>query len=554
MKKILISLLLFPCTLWSQSDSIDPVLINSNWNQTDYIDLGNNGTARYGIFQVDTNIHYPLVFGDSMITTPITDLMYSFGTVLDQLFKIRHQQPIGRAVSGVVSFDKINSTGMYQRQATNLNDIRADLVGIWDRYRTDLSFRTNSGTIEQNGGIAFDTLFTDNVFSERASIPVNLSTAAITMEDLQLHWRNGFSFFADTLARFHGFVSLGLRSGTWRYDDADPMGGFYDSVYVDTVNTADRRTWDHWLGSVGFVWEDSIRSGQISFDMDLNDRAAIGFDTSFTDLSVSFRGKEVLFDQFWMRFDGMVGFSGYISNQFEANFAIGDEFKGMVMEVFGRYGNTAPDLWMNRYRSNHFIWANDFTQPEDLAAGVMIKPTRWNTTFKFGMASVMNMVYLDSTFRPVQYDETVDRVFGEVSTNFTLGKFRLDARTIVQSVSNDTVLRVPQVNAAASLYFADRIFKNSMLVNIGFNVRYFSEFKAPTYVPALEDFAMTGDVAVGGYPYIDFFIDARVREAGFYLKLAHVNSGLMGYDYFLLDKYPARDLAFYFGISWKFVN
>jgi hypothetical protein len=52
--------------------------------------------------------------------------------------------------------------------------------------------------------------------------------------------------------------------------------------------------------------------------------------------------------------------------------------------------------------------------------------------------------------------------------------------------------------------------------------------------------------------YISPWLSFRVKPVRVFVKVDHVNAGLMGRKYFLLDHYPHNDLALKIGISWLF--
>ena len=56
------------------------------------------------------------------------------------------------------------------------------------------------------------------------------------------------------------------------------------------------------------------------------------------------------------------------------------------------------------------------------------------------------------------------------------------------------------------------------------------------------------------YPYLDAFVNIRIKRARLFLKLEHANSYFMGYNYFMIPHYPMADMALKFGVSWKFYD
>jgi hypothetical protein len=85
-------------------------------------------------------------------------------------------------------------------------------------------------------------------------------------------------------------------------------------------------------------------------------------------------------------------------------------------------------------------------------------------------------------------------------------------------------------------------------------VFYTSAYYANAYMPATGQFYIQTEKKYGDYPFIDFFINAQIKTVRIFIKVDHLNSGLMGNYYMLTPHYPMSDRAFKFGISWRFFD
>ncbi len=83
---------------------------------------------------------------------------------------------------------------------------------------------------------------------------------------------------------------------------------------------------------------------------------------------------------------------------------------------------------------------------------------------------------------------------------------------------------------------------------------YNTEYYADAYMPALRAFYSQQSYKTGNYPYIDAFVNIRVKRAKMFLLVEHLNAGLMNYDYFMVPSYPMPDRAIKFGIAWAFYD
>ena len=52
----------------------------------------------------------------------------------------------------------------------------------------------------------------------------------------------------------------------------------------------------------------------------------------------------------------------------------------------------------------------------------------------------------------------------------------------------------------------------------------------------------------------NFYFDAKIQKVNFFFKISHLNSGLLGYNYFAALHYPFADRYFKIGLKWTFVD
>ena len=65
---------------------------------------------------------------------------------------------------------------------------------------------------------------------------------------------------------------------------------------------------------------------------------------------------------------------------------------------------------------------------------------------------------------------------------------------------------------------------------------------------------ITNEKKYGDYPFIDFFINAQIKTVRVFIKVDHLNSGMMGNYYILTPRYPMNDRALKLGVSWRFFD
>ena len=91
-----------------------------------------------------------------------------------------------------------------------------------------------------------------------------------------------------------------------------------------------------------------------------------------------------------------------------------------------------------------------------------------------------------------------------------------------------------------------------MFLQTGIIFNYFTEYNMNGYDPLLAEFYTQNQQKLGGFPRLDFFINAKIRQTRIFLKAEHFNSAFTGYNYYSAPNQPFRDFAVRFGLVWNF--
>ena len=157
--------------------------------------------------------------------------------------------------------------------------------------------------------------------------------------------------------------------------------------------------------------------------------------------------------------------------------------------------------------------------------------------------------------KPLQEGNSVSHLKVKYEKEFKVGMFALNNTVMYQNVTQDTqVLNVPQLVTRNTLYFSSDVFKKAMYLQTGITFKYFSSYNMNGYNPILGEFYVQNEEELGGYPLLDFFINARIKQTRIYLKAEHFNAAFSGYDYYAAPNYPYRDFVIRFGLVWNFFS
>jgi hypothetical protein len=154
----------------------------------------------------------------------------------------------------------------------------------------------------------------------------------------------------------------------------------------------------------------------------------------------------------------------------------------------------------------------------------------------------------------MQATERVDYLKVRAEREFRYKKFGLMNTVIFQQVvSGEEVFNVPQVITRQSLYYEDEWFKKAMFLQTGLTLRYFTKYEMNAYDPVLAEFYVQNGQEFGGFPMVDLFFNAKIRQTRIYVQYEHVNQLFSSSNaYFSAPGYPYRDAVIRFGLVWNF--
>jgi hypothetical protein len=159
----------------------------------------------------------------------------------------------------------------------------------------------------------------------------------------------------------------------------------------------------------------------------------------------------------------------------------------------------------------------------------------------------------EGNVKPFQSNGTINYLRLKVNKEIRLGHFALDNTIMYQNVLNgNNELNVPELISRNTFYYSNHLFKKAMFLQTGVTLNYFTEYNMNAYDPLLAEFYVQNDTKLGGFPRLDFFIDAKIRQTRIFLKAEHFNASFTGYNYYSAPNYPYRDFIVRFGLVWNF--
>ena len=207
---------------------------------------------------------------------------------------------------------------------------------------------------------------------------------------------------------------------------------------------------------------------------------------------------------------------------------------------------------MQSYRSNHFIWYNDFGKERTFKAGGSLRIPHTGTAINIGVENIQNHLYFGADAMPVQHSGSVQVFSAKLEQRLKAGILHWDNRITYQTSSNEAVISIPKLAVYSNLYLKCNIA--TLKLPFGIDCDYYTKYYAPSYQPATMAFYNQREVKCGNYPFMNLYANMKLQKARFYVLFSHINQGWFGKNYFSMPNYPLNPRRFQIGVAVDFPN
>ncbi|MFK5856943.1 MAG: hypothetical protein QM503_12500, partial [Bacteroidota bacterium] len=296
------------------------------------------------------------------------------------------------------------------------------------RYGVIANYLTNKLVAEENGGITYDSIFEDNLESDRRIIPVNLLQAENMVKQSGFFIEQYFNILSplskkDSIKRKidPGNISYSFRyrRNQMIYTDEDTLTPFYigHSSPLDSISTFDSLYQDE--------FQNTIRWSNIGYHENPNDKIFymfMGASHNYINQMLPYDSVKITYSQlttfggvafnfgksFHLDADISYVFGGYNQNDFQLNGQLiqylGTELRNIGFLKFGlNFINKTPEWYYNNYQSNYYRWSNNLKKENHLILSGSYNYKQFSAGAKF--FTFDNYTYLDDSVRPKQIEK-----------------------------------------------------------------------------------------------------------------------------------------------------
>ncbi len=503
--------------------------------------------------------------------------------------------------------DYLYSKGSYEYQAVkNLNwGFNGSYLG--PRYEFQGFYNHYNMLNKENGGITDDLYITDPAELQGGvtsinpkSIPTNLSNAhtRIVGGELFLNNRYKVGYWHDEKDENDSIISseyIPVTSFIWtlHYKDAkhifrDPnmteTAAFFENTYLNPSITYDRTTYSSMSNTVGVSLLEGFNkyakfglAAYMTYEVRKFTQSVDTLDRSMPEnmgLMPFPAGIESILDRktqnlAWvgaqltkqmgsvLTYDatGEIGIIGDAVGEIKLKGNLRTRFPllgdTIDLTAYAHLYNTSVPYLLQEYRSNHFIWQNNFGKERRFRVGGILKLPWTGSTINIGTETLQNLVFFNENALPEQSGDAVQVFSATLQQNLHLGILHWDNKITYQTSSDDRVMPLPKLALFSNLYLLCRIA--TLHLQLGIDCDYYTNYYAPGFQPATATFYNQREMKVGNYPFMTAYANMKLGRTRFYVMMTHVNQGMIGgSNYFSSPHYPLNPRRFQMGLCIDF--
>lgn len=569
------------------ADSIDAM--NGNY----YLGKGTIGHPHVSIFPTlddglgmriipDPNAAYAKYPGNIKFyqtQTPFTRLSYHSSNNKDYVVGVSHTQNIRPGWNIALDYKLISPEGVYTSSGAKNNylDATTNYFSPDSRVQAHGGIIWQSFRIDENGGISDDNYFTERRQSNRAGIPVNLYTSGSRHIGLS-------AFGGASLSLVHQFEH-------YRHRDSIAFRTTDDSTIVaDTITITDtvaaRKASPFNLGTIGLdvqydkikrVFSDSTLWNMYSANLywtndvypDHRWRNPIKLTIGLAPhIARSVIEADTVHYRSWLNpYAHAVLSAGNISLRGAAEFRHSyghtsrpdSRLKAELLFDFDSSRNTqiALKATVQTRMPDLRLWHDYHNTMEPIVGKHFAANFHYRDIIELDIKAnhMSHNVWYDSNYAVQIGTKDYWLYQARLTARLSWRWFHLDMQQLLQRSTDSLQMPVPLWASKNSVYIDVPIFHRTIRMQIGADARYHTPFFAPAYMPDYGVFTHQTTDTIGGYIWVDMFINMQIKRANFYVKAGHLNALWdTSPDYFILPHYPGHKFAVYWGINWNFFD
>ncbi|MAO07724.1 MAG: hypothetical protein CL596_03330 [Alteromonas sp.] len=512
------------------------------------------------------------------VPTPLTELYFKTafqqGQQLDGFFTVNTSEQFNFSIA----YKGVRSLGQYQHILASTGNFRftTNYFTKNKRYRIKAHIAAQDVLNQENGGLTENSMLLfetgNSEFDDRGRLDVLFEDAENKLEGLRFFGRQEYDLFPKKDSLQYTVLTLGT---TLSYEDKfyefrqeAPFEG-YGATYKNenlrkTTKLEDFQAKAHADFKNDLLGEISAFIGYTNYNYGYNSVLELEDGRISNRLKGSLLQAGASYEKEYRGFTLFGKGAINVSGEFDGNYLLGGaafQFnEENAVKAHIKIHSVAPNFNFLLYQSDYvnYNWQNNYdnVKTQELFFEIDSKKLLKASVSYTGIDDYTYFAIKenDSTPTPQQFGERINYLKVKAEREFRYGKFGLMNTVLFQqALSGEEVFNVPQIVTRQSLYFEDEWFQKAAFIQTGIGFKYFTAYNMNGYDPVLAEFYVQNQEELGGFPLVDIFFNAKIRQTRIFFKYEHINQLFNSTNnHYAAPGYPYRDAVIRFGIVWNF--
>ena len=235
----------------------------------------------------------------------------------------------------------------------------------------------------------------------------------------------------------------------------------------------------------------------------------------------------------------------------------------------GFFHRLNPTFYERHLHTKHLWWDNSLAQTNHLRAEGVFTYEKTHTTLRVAYDGINNYTYLGMSYNRTeagkealtaqvhQRSGLINVITAQLDQKLSVGPLHWDNIITYQMTSDKDALPLPTLNIFTNLYLKF-VYAKVLTIELGGTATYFTSYRAPDYIPMLNQFAIQenseSQIELGNFPFVDVYANLHLKHARFFIMYNNAFGRTLNRQSFLTPHYPLNRAVLKLGVSWNFFN
>lgn len=261
-------------------------------------------------------------------------------------------------------------------------------------------------------------------------------------------------------------------------------------------------------------------------------------------------------------YDSANSITGWAEYLKDGHYRIEGQLRTVLLDVTVKQLLSKPGFVQNAYRGSYSYWNNDFKSVGFSQGSAFLKANFGPLFLSPGATYTLlnNYIYYrqsifegtNQTVMPVQSTGHQELFSPEVRMDLRLFRHLHLRPQVIYSTffqNDDDALRVPKWFANFQIAYENFMFKRNILVQMGVDVHWKSDYTALGYDPAIQQFYVQDAVTSPAFALADVFLNGQIKRGRFFVRYHNLMQLITKQGYLPTPGYPGQQNLIDFGFD-----